>query len=76
MAAFVSKRRKKILENVQPGKIYPIQDALAILKKCATAKFSETVEAAVNLGVDASKSDQTVRGATVLPNGTGKSVFC
>lgn len=69
-----SKRRKAILENVQPGKIYPIAEVLTILKKCATAKFVESIEVAVNLGVDASKSDQNVRGATVLPNGTGKSV--
>jgi large subunit ribosomal protein L1 len=72
--ANISKRRKAILENVQPGKIYPMAEALAILKKCATAKFNETVEIAVNLGIDANKTDQNVRGATVLPNGTGKSV--
>jgi large subunit ribosomal protein L1 len=72
--AKISKRRKAILENVVPGKIYPMAEALAILKKCATAKFDESFEVAVNLGIDANKSDQNVRGATVLPNGTGKSV--
>ncbi len=70
----ITKRRKAILENLVPGKVYPMTEALAILKKCATAKFPESVEVAVNLGIDANKSDQNVRGATVLPNGTGKSV--
>lgn len=72
--ATISKRRKAILENVVPGKVYPLVEALAILKKCATAKFDESIEVAVNLGIDANKSDQNVRGATVLPSGTGKSV--
>lgn len=72
--AHVSKRRKAILENVEPGKIYPLEQAISILKKCATVKFDESVEVAVNLGIDANKTDQAVRGATVLPNGTGKSV--
>lgn len=72
--AILSKRRKAILEHVKPGKIYPIAEAIGILKKCSTVKFKESVEIAINLGVDARKTDQAVRGATVLPNGTGKSV--
>ena len=73
MAAVV-KRQKPWAEKIQPGKQYPIDDALAIVKQFATAKFDETVDVAVNLGIDASKSDQQVRGSTVLPNGTGKKV--
>jgi large subunit ribosomal protein L1 len=69
-----SKRRKLIREKLVPGKLYPIEDALQLLKEMPAAKFNETVEVAVNLGVDPRKSDQVVRGSSVLPNGTGKKV--
>ncbi len=60
--------------KLTPGKQYPIDDALKLVKEFATAKFPEAVDVAVNLGIDASKSDQQVRGSTVLPHGIGKSV--
>ena len=69
-----SKRWKTIGEKVQPGKLYPLTDALKLLKECATAKFDESVEVAINLGIDPTKSEQVVRGSTVLPRGTGKTV--
>ena len=72
--AKLSKRQKAIREKVQPGKQYTISDAVALLKELATVKFSESVDVAVNLGVDARKSDQVVRGATTLPHGTGSVV--
>lgn len=72
--AKLTKRIKAIREKVEPGKIYSLSDVVSILKECATAKFAESVDVAINLGVDARKSDQNVRGATVLPAGTGKSV--
>lgn len=72
--ARISKRQRAIRERVTAGKLYPIGEALAVLKETATAKFKESVDVAVNLGVDPRKSDQVVRGASVLPNGTGKSV--
>ncbi len=70
----LSKRVRAIREKVEPGKAYPLEEAVALLKECATAKFDETLEVAVNLGVDARKSDQGVRGATTLPHGTGSDV--
>ena len=70
----VAKRMKPWAEKIQPGKTYPIDAALALVKEFATAKFKESVDVAVNLGIDASKSDQQVRGSTVMPNGIGKSV--
>ncbi|HEX5649097.1 MAG TPA: 50S ribosomal protein L1 [Steroidobacteraceae bacterium] len=70
----VVKRMKPWAEKIVPGKTYPIDEALAIVKQFANAKFDEAVDVSVNLGVDASKSDQQVRGSTVLPHGTGKSV--
>jgi large subunit ribosomal protein L1 len=70
----VAKRMKPWAEKIAPGKQYPIDEALALVKQFATAKFDESVDVAVNLGIDASKSDQQVRGSTVLPNGTGKKV--
>src|SRR5216117_3657438 len=70
----LSKRRKTMASKVDPAKAYPIEDALKLVKETATAKFDESVDVAVNLGVDAKKSDQTVRGSVVLPAGTGKSV--
>src|SRR5271156_5376190 len=68
------KRQKPWKEKLTPGKQYPVDEALSMLKEFATAKFAESVDAAVNLGIDASKSDQQVRGSTVMPHGTGKSV--
>ncbi|RRQ22468.1 50S ribosomal protein L1 [Thiohalobacter thiocyanaticus] len=72
--AKLSKRMKAIREKVEPGKLYPIDDAFGLLKDLTGAKFKESVDVAVNLGVDPRKSDQVVRGSTVLPNGTGQSV--
>jgi len=72
--AKMSKRKAAIREQVDPVKVYPVEEALELLKKLASAKFQESVEVAVNLGVNARKSDQNVRGSTVMPNGTGKSV--
>jgi large subunit ribosomal protein L1 len=72
--AHVAKRAKAWKEKLTPGKHYPVDEALSMLKEFATAKFAESVDAAVNLGIDASKSDQQVRGSTVMPHGTGKSV--
>ena len=69
-----SKRVRAFKEKVEPGKQYPLEEAVDLLKEFATAKFSETLEVAVNLGVDAKKSDQGVRGATTLPHGTGGEV--
>lgn len=68
------KRQKTWSAKIQPGKQYPIDDALALVKEFASAKFKESVDVAVNLGIDASKSDQQVRGSTVMPNGIGKTV--
>ncbi len=70
----IAKRIKAYREKVAPGKLYGVDDALALVKDCASAKFVETVDVAVNLGVDPRKSDQVVRGSTVLPHGTGKTV--
>lgn len=72
--AKLTKRQKAIAEKLVPGRLYPADEAFALLKALPPAKFPESVEVAVNLGVDPRKSDQVVRGATVLPNGTGKSV--
>lgn len=70
----VTKRQKAIAEKVEAGKVYAFEDAAALLAELSTVKFKESVDVAVNLGVDPRKSDQVVRGATVLPNGTGKTV--
>jgi large subunit ribosomal protein L1 len=72
--AKLSKRQKMIREKIDADKVYSVEDAVALLKECATVKFVESVEVAVNLGVDARKSDQAVRGATTLPHGTGSVV--
>tara|TARA_B100002052_G_scaffold260192_1_gene253230 strand:- start:13191 stop:13886 length:696 start_codon:yes stop_codon:yes gene_type:complete len=72
--AKISKRKAAIRDQIDPVKVYPVDEALELLKKLANAKFTETVEVSVNLGVNARKSDQNVRGSTVMPNGTGKSV--
>jgi large subunit ribosomal protein L1 len=68
------KRMQAWKSKLTPGKQYPVEDALKLVKEFATAKFAEAVDVAVNLGIDASKSDQQVRGSTVLPHGIGKSV--
>ncbi len=72
--AQISKRRQALAGKVDREKSYPAIDAFKLVKDTATAKFDESVDVAVNLGIDAKKSDQTVRGAVVLPAGTGKSV--
>lgn len=72
--AKLSKRMKAIVEKMVPGKVYTINDAVSVLKTCATAKFKEGVDISVRLGVDPRKSDQVVRGACDLPHGTGRSV--
>lgn len=70
----MSKRRKAIAEKIELGRVYTVMEAFDLLKSLPRAKFTEAVEAAVNLGVDPRKSDQVVRGATVLPHGTGRTV--
>lgn len=72
--AAVAKRVQAWANRIQPGKQYPIDEAIEIVQEFAKAKFRESVDVAVNLGIDASKSDQQVRGSTVLPHGIGKSV--
>ncbi len=72
--AKASKRMRAITEKVDREKLYPLADAINLVKELTSTKFDETVDAAINLGVNARKSDQNVRGATVLPKGTGKSV--
>lgn len=72
--AKLSKRMRAIREQVSSTKSYPVIEAFELLKSLPAAKFAESVDVSVNLGVDPRKSDQVVRGATVLPNGTGKSV--
>jgi len=72
--AAVIKRQQAWKARLQPGHQYPIDEALAMAKEFANAKFQESLDVAVNLGVDASKSDQQVRGSTIMPNGIGKSV--
>jgi large subunit ribosomal protein L1 len=70
----ISKRRKAFANKVDRAKAYPALDAMKLVKETATAKFDESIDVAVNLGIDAKKSDQTVRGSVVLPAGTGKKV--
>ena len=72
--AKLTKRMKAIKEKIQHGKLYAVDDAFKVLKDLPRAKFTESVDVAVNLGVDPRKSDQVVRGSSVLPNGTGKTV--
>jgi large subunit ribosomal protein L1 len=72
--AAVTKRRKAAREKLDSTKAYVIDEALSLVKELATAKFPESIDVSVNLGVDPRKSDQVVRGSTVLPNGTGKTV--
>jgi len=71
--AKVSKRLAALQGKIDRSKLYPVADALALVKETATAKFDESVDAVINLGIDARKSDQLVRGALVLPHGTGKT---
>ena len=68
-----TKREKAVAGKVDSLKLYTFDDAISIVKECATAKFDESIDVAVQLGIDAKKSDQVVRGAVVLPNGTGKT---
>ena len=70
----LSKRYQALRGKVDPTKVYPMQEALTMVKTNATAKFNESIDVSINLGIDASKSDQTVRGSVVLPQGTGKTV--
>ncbi|HEV3018374.1 MAG TPA: 50S ribosomal protein L1 [Burkholderiaceae bacterium] len=70
----VSKRVRQIRTKVEPNRVYPVADALKIVKETATAKFDESIDTAVVLGIDSKKSDQSVRGSVVLPAGTGRSV--
>ena len=71
--AKLTKKQKALQGKVESTKLYPIGEALAIVQECANSKFDESIDVAVQLGVDAKKSDQVVRGAVVLPNGTGKT---
>ena len=70
----IAKREKAWAGRIQPGKQYAVEEAIKMVQEFATAKFRESVDVAVNLGIDAAKSDQQVRGATVLPHGIGKTV--
>ncbi|MCU7921574.1 MAG: 50S ribosomal protein L1 [Candidatus Thiodiazotropha sp. (ex Dulcina madagascariensis)] len=72
--AKLSKRAKAIREKLEAGKIYAVDEAFGLLKEFSTVKFNESIEVSVNLGIDARKSDQVVRGASVLPHGIGKTV--
>ncbi|MDQ3958804.1 MAG: 50S ribosomal protein L1 [Pseudomonadota bacterium] len=72
--ARLTRRAKVIRGKLEPSKHYPLEEAFRLLKEVSTVKFDESVDVAVNLGVDPRKSDQTVRGSTVLPRGTGKTV--
>jgi large subunit ribosomal protein L1 len=72
--AKLTKRRRAINEKINVAKLYAVDEAVGLLKELSTVKFTETVDVAINLGIDPRKSDQVVRGATTLPNGTGKHV--
>jgi large subunit ribosomal protein L1 len=72
--AKLTKKAKLIAEKVQRGKAYSVEEAVALINELSSKKFQESIDVAVNLGVDARKSDQNVRGATTLPHGTGKTV--
>ena len=73
MTAKLTKRQKALVGKIETTKLYALTDALALVKTYAVAKFDESIDVAVQLGIDAKKSDQVVRGAVVLPNGTGKT---
>jgi large subunit ribosomal protein L1 len=72
--AKLTKRQKVFAEKIDSERLYPAEEAFALLKELSTARFTESVDVAVNLGIDPRKGDQMVRGSTVLPNGTGKTV--
>lgn len=72
--AHISKRTKELRAKIDRSKAYPVTEAIKLVKEGASAKFNESVDVAINLGIDAKKSDQTVRGSIVLPKGTGKTV--
>jgi len=72
--AKLSKRMAAVSAKIDRTKFYPVSEAIALVKSCATAKFDESIDVAVQLGIDPKKSDQLVRGSVVLPAGTGKSV--
>lgn len=72
--AKLTKRAKLIAEKTEPGKLYPVEEAVSLLAELSQVKFKESFDVSINLGVDPRKSDQVVRGSTVLPNGTGKDV--
>lgn len=72
--AKTSKRYREIVQKIDRSQLYSLVDALALVKETAVAKFDESVDIAINLGIDVRKSDQVVRGSVVLPSGTGKSV--
>ena len=72
--ARLTKRQRAFAERIEEGKLYAIDEAVSILNELATVKFKESIDVSINLGVDPRKSDQVVRGATVLPNGTGKDI--
>jgi len=74
MNANLSKRMRAVKEKLTPGKQYAVDEAMAMVKEFSKVKFRESVDVAINLGIDAKKSDQVVRGSTVLPHGTGQSV--
>ena len=74
MSTKISKRMRAVREKLTPGKPYAVDEAMSLVKEFAKVKFRESVDVAINLGIDAKKSDQVVRGSTVLPHGTGKSV--
>ena len=69
-----TKRLRKVRESLDKAKIWNLEEAVSFVKKSATAKFDETIELALNLGIDTKQSDQNVRGMVVLPNGTGKNI--
>ena len=71
--AKITKKQKALAGKVDSNKLYPLVDAIGIVKEAATAKFDESIDVAVQLGIDPKKSDQVVRGAVVMPNGTGKT---
>ena len=72
--AKITKRLAVIASKIDRSKLYPVTEALSLVKECATAKFDESIDMAVQLGIDPKKSDQLVRGSVVLPAGTGKTV--
>jgi len=72
--AKLTKKRKALAEKIEAGKTYSVEEAVALISEFASSKFKESIDVSVNLGVDTRKSDQVVRGSTVLPNGTGKEV--